>query len=106
MTIKEFTYEPYKNVKVESSTSSYGRWMVKTSEVTFNWFWRKAQAVEFANRINNDALNGILHCTECDVMLNYEYTTTKYACPACHTVYEQPHVKQTKEGKWFSTLDY
>jgi len=51
--IKEFTYEPYKQVEVKPSTSSYGKWMVKTSEVTFRFFWNKKQADEFANGINN-----------------------------------------------------
>ena len=53
--IKEFTYEPYSKVEVKSSNSSYGRWMVKVSEVTFKFFWHKNQADEFANSINNQS---------------------------------------------------
>ena len=51
--IPEFTYEPYNLVKVEPSTSSYGRWMVRTSEVTFTYFWRKAEAIKFASDVNS-----------------------------------------------------
>ena len=51
--IPGFTYEPYKMVKVESSTSSYGRWMVRASEVEFTYFWRKVDAIKFASDINS-----------------------------------------------------
>jgi len=51
--IPGFTYEPFKTVKVEASTSSYGRWMVRTSEVEFTYFWRKAEAVKFASDVNS-----------------------------------------------------
>jgi len=53
--IKEFTYEPYKGVHVEPSTSSYGRWMIKLSEVTFKFFWKKADADTFAAGVNKAA---------------------------------------------------
>ncbi len=48
----EFTYEPYEKVEVVKSSSSYGNWMVKTSEVTFKFFWRKFQATAFADKVN------------------------------------------------------
>ena len=51
--IPAFTYEPFKVVKVESSTSSYGRWMVRTSEVAFTYFWRKVDANKFASDVNS-----------------------------------------------------
>uniref|UniRef100_A0A6M3Y6X7 Uncharacterized protein n=1 Tax=viral metagenome TaxID=1070528 RepID=A0A6M3Y6X7_9ZZZZ len=51
--IKEFTYEPYDKVEVKPSTSSYGRWFVRTSEVEFTYFWRKAEAVKFASDVNS-----------------------------------------------------
>ena len=45
-------YKLYNTVKVEPSTSSYGKWLVKISEVTFKFFWHKKDAVKFANTIN------------------------------------------------------
>ena len=45
-------YPLYKTVKVEPSSGSYGRWMVKISDVTFRFFWNKKQAVAFANQHN------------------------------------------------------
>ena len=48
-----FTYEPYEKVEVVKSNSSYGNWLVKTSEVTFKFFWRKAPATAYAESINN-----------------------------------------------------
>ena len=51
--IAEFTYKPYKTVEVVKSNSSYGNWFVRTSEVTFKYFWRKSQAIEYASTINN-----------------------------------------------------
>lgn len=47
-----FFYKPYQNVKAEKSNSSYGRWVVKTDEVTFRFFWRKAEADKFAENHN------------------------------------------------------
>ena len=45
-------YKPFKNVSPESSASSYGRWMVRISEVTFKFFWRKAEAQKYADAHN------------------------------------------------------
>jgi hypothetical protein len=46
-------YEPYQHVEAIKSNSSYGRWVVKTDEVTFRFFWNKAQADQFADRHND-----------------------------------------------------
>ena len=51
--IPGFTYEPFTKVIVESSTSSYGRWMVRTSEVASTYFWRKVDAIKFASDTNS-----------------------------------------------------
>jgi len=51
--IKEFTYEPYKTVTIQPSNSSYGKYVIKLSEVTFKFFWSKSQAQTFADSINN-----------------------------------------------------
>jgi len=45
-------YPMYKTVKVEASNGSYGKWVVKYSDVSFRFFWKKSQAVEFANAHN------------------------------------------------------
>lgn len=46
-------YKPFTNVKAVASNSSYGRWVVKTDEVTFRFFWKKDQADLFAWDHNN-----------------------------------------------------
>lgn len=43
-----FFYKPFENVQARPSNSSYGRWVVKTDEVTFRFFWYKADADRFA----------------------------------------------------------
>ena len=45
-------YEPYKVVEVRKSNSSYGNWVVRTSEVTFRFFWKKIDAIVFADKHN------------------------------------------------------
>ena len=50
------TYPPYEKVSVKKSNGSYGRWVVKTSEVSFRFFWKKRQAAEYAERHNSSAL--------------------------------------------------
>jgi hypothetical protein len=47
-------YENFKNVCVQKTNSSYGNWVVKTSEVTFRFFWNKKDAEIFAQNHNND----------------------------------------------------
>jgi len=47
-------YEPFTNVKAEKTNSSYGRWVVKTNEVTFRFFWKKVQADEYAAKHNEE----------------------------------------------------
>ena len=51
--IAEFTYKPYEKVEVTKANSSYGNWFVRTSEMSFKFFWRKKEAEEYANEINN-----------------------------------------------------
>lgn len=41
-------YPLYQNPKVEKSAGSYGRWVVKTSDVTFRFFWNRETAESFA----------------------------------------------------------
>ena len=59
-TQRGFFYEPFKNVAVQPSNSSYGRWMVKTDEVTFRFFWKKAQAEQYAKDYNAKAATSIV----------------------------------------------
>lgn len=42
----------YTRVEVNQSTSSFGRWVVKTSPTTFRFFWKKKMADEFADKHN------------------------------------------------------
>jgi hypothetical protein len=46
---KMFTYTPYENPKIESSTSSFGRYVIKLDDVTFRFFWKKKEAQEWLN---------------------------------------------------------
>jgi hypothetical protein len=44
-----FTYTPYENPKIEASTSSFGRYVIKLDDVTFRFFWKKKEAQEWLN---------------------------------------------------------
>lgn len=43
-------YPLYPNPAIEPSNSSYGRWLVKVSDVTFYFFWKKAKAQAFLDQ--------------------------------------------------------
>ena len=43
---------PYTQVKVEKSNSPYGNYVVRVSEVTMRFFFRKADAKAFADKFN------------------------------------------------------
>jgi len=43
---------PYKHATVEKSISNYGKWLVKTSDVTFRFFRLKRDAVAYAHVFN------------------------------------------------------
>lgn len=85
---KDF-YGVFKEVKPEPSTSSYGRWIVRTSEVSIEYFWDKAGAMKYASQHNKGMakMQGIPQCDSCNVMLNYNINTMKYTCPSCSVVY-------------------
>lgn len=46
-------FPAYKKVEMFKSNSSYGRYAIKTTDVTFKFFWNKKQAIEFVNKYNN-----------------------------------------------------
>jgi hypothetical protein len=48
-------YPTYTIVTVEPSNSSFGRWVVKVSDVTFRFFWKKDHANAFAAGWNSAA---------------------------------------------------
>ena len=61
-------YEDFQHVSVTPSNSSYGRWAVRTSEVTFRFFWRKSDAVLFANAHN--VKQHAKTCAQCAMAVN------------------------------------
>jgi hypothetical protein len=36
---------------IEKTNSSFGNWVIKLTETTFKFFWKKKQAIEFLNKI-------------------------------------------------------
>tara|TARA_B110000285_G_scaffold100061_1_gene114009 strand:+ start:248 stop:400 length:153 start_codon:yes stop_codon:yes gene_type:complete len=44
-------YPLYENPIIEKTNSSYGNWVIKLSDVTFRFFWRKKEAQAFLNTI-------------------------------------------------------
>lgn len=48
-------YPLYKNPVIEKTHNSpFGNWVVKISDVTFHFFWKKSQATEFLKKhLNN-----------------------------------------------------
>ena len=51
-----FTYEPFTNPKIEKSTSSFGRYVIKLDVVTFRFFWKKSDAINFLNKYVTEVL--------------------------------------------------
>ena len=45
-----FTYTPYKNPIIQKANgSSFGNWFIKLDDVTFQFFWKKTDAIKFLN---------------------------------------------------------
>ena len=52
-------YDLYENPSIEKTNSTYGRWVIKYSEVSFRFFWRKKQAEEWLNQYKNGTAEGV-----------------------------------------------
>lgn len=56
-TEKGFYFEPYTNPIIEKSNSSFGNYVIKLDDVTFKFFFKKAEAVQFLETYKKEVLS-------------------------------------------------